>query len=85
MVDEIFLRRNELLKRRLDVVEIDIRDEAVNASIDASRRGPMHIPSRRHQIGQHFEISKGTHVSGGRRVAAARILPVIAMSLGART
>ena len=38
MAHEILLGRHELLQRRVDVVEIDVGDEAVDAGVDAGRR-----------------------------------------------
>ena len=71
---EIFLGRDELLERRLDVVEIDIGNEAVDAGIDAGRPGPVHIPARRHEIGQHFEISKAARIgdAASRQLSSVR-------------
>ena len=40
---QIAVRQDEPLQRRVDVEEIDVGDEAVDASIDASRLGPVHI------------------------------------------
>src|SRR5271169_3107464 len=42
MADQIAMRRDELLERRVDVVEINVGDEAVDACINAGRLRAKH-------------------------------------------
>jgi len=53
MAHEIGVRGDELLERRIDVVKMDIGDEAVDAGVDAGRRLAVQVAARRHQVGQY--------------------------------
>ncbi len=52
MPDDVVMRGDELLQRRLDVVEIDVGDEAVDGGIDAGRFAPVHIANLRGSVPQ---------------------------------
>src|SRR5262245_9498037 len=52
--DNIGMRRDELLERRVDLVEVDIGDEAVDSGIDAGRLRPVQIAVGRYQVRQHL-------------------------------
>ena len=43
MAHEIGVRRDELLERRVDGVEMDVGDEAVDGGVDAGRLRPVQI------------------------------------------
>ena len=47
MTDDIFMRDDKILQRRLDLVKIDIGDETIDGGIDASRLRAMEKPGRR--------------------------------------
>ena len=77
---EIAVRDDELLQRRLDVVEQNIGDEAVDAGVDAGRRRPVHITFRGNEMRQHRQVGEAARVSGLGRVAADA-LEVIALKI----
>ena len=70
MAHQILPRRDKLLERRLDVVEIDIGKKAVDTGIDAGRLWSMHVALRRNQISQHAKVGEPAGVSLVRRRSA---------------
>src|ERR1700716_3574554 len=61
---DIRVRHHELLERSVDLEEIDVGDESINAGIDAGRLWPMHVAVRRDEMGQHLEIREPARVGG---------------------
>src|ERR1700731_1145567 len=80
MTHQIAVRLDELLQRRLDIVEQDIGDEAIDAGIDTGRLRPMYVTLRRNQMRQYRQIGEAARVSGLRRVAADA-LEVVALKI----
>src|ERR1700741_4214752 len=58
MSHDIVMGDDELLERRIDVVEIDVGDEAVDAGIDACRLLAVNIGAGGNELGQRSEIGK---------------------------
>ena len=56
VVHEIGMRGDELLERRIDVVKMDIGDEAIDAGVDACRRLAVQVAACGLQVGQHLQI-----------------------------
>ena len=54
----------ELLEWRIDVVEINVGDEAIDARINAGRFRTMQITARREKIGKRPEIGEPAHHCG---------------------
>ena len=70
----------ELLEWRIDVVEINVGDEAIDARIDAGRFRTMQITARREKIGKRPEIGEpARHCGVG--IVAADSLVVIAFGV----
>jgi hypothetical protein len=61
---KVLPRRNELLERRLDIVEVDVGDEPVNAGVDAGRVGSVYISVSGNEIGEYPQISEAADISG---------------------
>ena len=57
MTHDISVRRDELPERSLDLVEVDVGDEAIDAGIDAGRLAAVHIAARRNEMGQHLQTA----------------------------
>ena len=67
---KVLPRRNELLQRRLDIVEVDVGDEPVNAGVDAGRRGSVYISVSGNEIGEHPQVGQASRIGRLRRIAA---------------
>src|SRR5581483_854132 len=67
---DIVVRHHELLQRRVDVVEIDIGDEAVEAGIDAARYVAVNIAVTGDQVRDRGEIGEPARHRRVRIVAA---------------
>src|ERR1700726_4832890 len=80
MPHDIVMRDDELPERRIDVVEIDVGNEAVDAGIDAGRALAMHIALLRDQSGERREIGEPAR-HGGVGIVAADALIVIALEV----
>src|SRR5258708_23131577 len=78
MQDDILVGDDELLQRRIDIVEIDVGDEAVDGGIDAGRLPAMDITLRGDQRGEGAEIGKAAR-HGGIGIEAADALVVVAL------
>src|SRR4051812_4292680 len=52
MPDEVRLRPHAVAQRRVDLVEMDVRDESVDGGIDAARLRTEHEAARRDQTSQ---------------------------------
>ena len=77
---EICVRHDELFQRSLDLVEVDVGDEPINAGIDGGRLWPVHVAVRRDEMSEHLEIREPTRV-GGIGGEAADALEVIALEI----
>ena len=66
----------ELLEWRIDVVEINVRDEAIDARINAGRFRTMQITARREKIGKRPEIGEPARHCGAGIVAADALVVV---------
>src|SRR6202522_4086864 len=73
-------RDHEFLQRRLDVVEVDVGDEAIDAGVDGRRSIAMHVALPRDQVRECGEIDEP---AGHRGVSleAADALVIIAPSV----
>src|SRR5260370_12500320 len=77
---DVAVRGHELLERGIDVVEIDIGEEAVDAGVDAGRALAMDIALCRYQRGNRAEVGEpARHRRIG--IVAADALVVIALSI----
>ena len=66
---DVCTRYDELFQWGIDLVKIDVRNEAVDAGINAGRLVSMHITLRGNEIGEHAEIREPACVGGIGRVA----------------
>ncbi len=80
MPDEILMRRDELLEWGIDIVEMNIGNEAVNTGVDASRFRPMQVPSCRDEVSQHLQVRDAAIVGSGRSVTTDALV-VIALRI----
>src|SRR5271170_6537447 len=80
MADEVGVRDDKLLERRIDRVEINIGDEAVDAGVDAGRLGSMQVTVRGHEVRQNPQIREPASV-GSRRSKATDTLVMIALRI----
>ena len=81
---DITVSDHELLERRVDVVEIDIGGEAIDAGIGAGRFLAMHITPRGDEIGKCPEIGEPTrHRTIGMVAADALVIRAFFPSLAA--
>src|SRR3984885_15188886 len=80
MLYQTVMRDHEFLQWRLDVVEVDIGDEAIDAGVDGRRSVAMHIALPRDQVCERGEVGKP---AGHRSVSleAADALEIIALSV----
>ena len=58
MPHDIVMRDDELLQRRVDVVEVDVGDEAVESGVDAGRLVAMDVAVCRNQVRDRSEIGE---------------------------
>jgi hypothetical protein len=72
MADEVAVRGDKLLERRIDRVEINIGDEAVDAGVDAGRLGSMQVAVRGHEVRQNPQICEPARVGSRRSKAGLR-------------
>jgi hypothetical protein len=77
---DIIVSGYELLERHIDVVEIDVGDEAIDAGIDAGGFLAMHITPRGDEIGKRPEIGEPARHRGIGMVAADALV-VIALGI----
>src|SRR5262249_6647878 len=70
----------KLLERRIDVVEINVGDETIDASINAGGLVAMQITARRQEISKRFEIGEPAR-HDGIGIVAANALVVIALDI----
>ena len=80
MAHEVLLRQHEFFERRIDRIEIDVGDEAVDAGIDTSRPLSVHVTAGRNELGERFQIGEAARVSRLRSVAADA-LKVVALKI----
>src|ERR1700722_4118829 len=80
MLCQTVVRDHEFLQWRLDVVEIDVGDEAIDAGVDGRRSVAMHIALSRDQVRECGEIGEA---AGHRSVSleTADALVIIALSV----
>src|SRR5262249_36488076 len=76
MPHQIGMRRDELLERRLDLVEINVGDESVDTGVDAGRLRPVQVAVRGDQVRQYLQIREPARVGVGRSVAANALVMV---------
>ena len=72
---------DELLERRIDVVEIDIGDEAIDAGVDAGRLLAVHIAARRARGRASTCRSASPRRVGGVGSVAADALEMVALGV----
>src|SRR5262245_37638512 len=77
---DVSMRHDELLERSLDIVEIDVGNEAVDTGIDAGRLLSVHIAIGGNEIGEHAQVCKAARV-GGIGSIAADALEMIALEI----
>jgi hypothetical protein len=77
---DISMRQDELFERGLDVVEVDVGGEAIDACLDAGWLLPMHIGFRGNDIGQNLQIRDAPRV-GFRMRTAVRLIQVLPWQL----
>src|SRR5262249_54268624 len=73
---ELAMRCDEPLERSLDLVEINVGNESIDAGVDARRLRPMQITVCRDQVRQHLQIRKPARVGFGRSVSADALVKV---------
>src|SRR5262245_8583863 len=78
--NDVGLACEESLQRRVDVVEMDVGGEAVDARIRAAGLGPEQVPPRRQQIRQDMQVGDAAGV-GGIGLEAADALIVVALGV----
>src|ERR1700680_4530739 len=80
MLCQTVVRDHEFLQWRLDVVEVDVGDEAIDAGVDGRRSVAMHIALPRDQVRECGEIGEP---AGDRGVSleAADALVIITLSV----
>ena len=83
MAHEIGAGGDELLERRIDVEEIDIGDEAIDAGVDAGRRLAVQVAARGQEVRQHLQIRKAA-LAGGLGSVAPDALEMVALALNSR-
>src|SRR5712691_1836989 len=69
MAHEIGVGGDELLERRIDVVAMDIGDEAVDAGVDAGGLLAVQVAARGREVRQHLQIRDAAPVGGVGSVA----------------
>src|SRR5690349_5949067 len=70
MAHNVLPRRHELFQRRVDLVEINIGDEAVDAGVDAGGVRSVYVAAAcRDGVGQDVKIGEAARINGIRRVA----------------
>src|SRR5260370_5729481 len=77
---DVAVRGHELLERGIDVVEIDVGDEAIDAGVDAGGPFAMDIALRRNQRGNRAEVGEPARHRGV-GIVAADALVVIALGI----
>src|SRR5215472_4112472 len=80
MANEVLLRSDILLQRRVDLVEIDICNKAIDTGIDAGGLRSVDVAVGGNGVGQDFEIGEAARVSRVRR-EPANALEVIALKI----
>src|SRR5262245_58837607 len=78
MLYKIRVRRDKLLEGGIDIVEMDVGDESIDAGVDAGGLRSMHVAALRHKMGQHLQIGEPSLVRRIRLVAAnaLKVIPL---------
>src|SRR5271156_4925380 len=76
MADEVGVRGDKLLERRIDRAEINIGDEAVDAGVAAGGRGSMQVAVRGHEVRQNPQIREPARIGSGRSKAADTLVMI---------
>src|SRR5215510_4765274 len=78
MLYEVRVRRDKLLEGGIDIVEMDVGDESIDAGVYAGGFPPMHVAALRHQTRQHLQIREPSLVHRVRLVAAdaLKVIPL---------
>ena len=80
MPHQRLMRRHELTQRRVDRVEIDVGDEAVDGGIDAARLRTKQKSSRRKQVRQNPQVGDSPGV-GSFGLIASDTLEVVPLEV----
>jgi hypothetical protein len=70
MVHEVLPRGNEVLQRRVNIKKLDVRDEAVDARVDARRGCAVHVSVGWYKVGEDAEIGEAPCISSVRLIPA---------------
>src|SRR5277367_78415 len=70
MAHEVLPRGNEVLQRRVNVKKLDVRDEAVDAGVDARRGCTVHVSVGWYDVGEEAEIGEAPRISSVRLIPA---------------
>jgi hypothetical protein len=81
---DIVVRNDELLERRVNVVEIDVGDEAIDAGVDAGGRLAVRVATSRNDIREHPQIGEPAGHGGVGRVAADALVVIALRVVGLR-
>src|SRR5436190_13199795 len=70
MSNEVCFKSNEPFERSINIIQPDVRYEAINSGINPGRLRSMHGPILRNDIGQNVQIGYPPSVGSVRRVPA---------------
>src|SRR5215470_8546290 len=78
MLYKVRVRSDKLLEGGIDIVEMDVGDEPIDAGVNAGGFRPMHVAAHRHEMRQHLQIREPSLVRGVRLVAAnaLKVIPL---------
>src|SRR5262252_1584720 len=78
MLYKVGVRRDKLLQRGVDIVEMDIANESIDTGVYAGGFRPMHVAALRHKMRQHLQIREPSLVRRVRLVAAdaLKVIPL---------
>src|SRR5215472_3884686 len=77
MLYKVRERRDKLLEGSIDIVEMDVGDESIDAGVYAGGLRPMHVAALRHEM-RHLQIREPSLVRRVRLVAAnaLKVIPL---------
>src|SRR5215510_12407817 len=78
MLHKVGVRRDKLLERGIDIVEMDVGNKSIDAGVYAGGLRPMHVAALRHKMRQHLQIREPSLVRRVRLVAAnaLKVIPL---------
>src|SRR5215475_16195777 len=78
MLYKVRVRRDKLLEGGVDIVEMDVGDESIDAGVYAGGLRPMHVAALWHEMRQHLQIRDPSLVRRVRLVAAdaLKVIPL---------